>query len=615
MRLHLMLALTGLILSLGLRAQNTAQDSVYVYAHYTKQEIYIPMRDGKKLYTAIYTPRDTAKSYPIMMMRTPYSIAPYGEQNFRIPIGPSMEFVKEKFIFVYQDVRGKYKSEGDFIANRPYTDTPGAVNESTDTYDTIDWLVKQLKSNGNVGIWGISSPGMYASMSLIDSHPALRAVSPQAPVTDWFLGDDRHHNGAFMLMGSFSFLSSFGKKRDSIGSKGPAGFSNYGTDQAYSFFLKAGALANLNQQYLKGESVLWNEMMSHPNYDDYWTSRAYLSRIRELKPQVLVVGGWFDQEDLYGPLKTYQALQKIAPDRVKLVMGPWYHGSWSRGSGRQLDSLDFGQNTASYYRKEIELPFFVSHLKGQGKDGLAAATVFVTGENNWSSHRTWPVEEVRSQPLFLTADRKLSLKPAPKSASPYVSYISDPSKPVPYTREKTVLRGYKYMYEDQFFAAQRPDVLVFETEVLEQDVKLMGNIQASLFVSSTGSDADFVVKLIDVHPYKKGDKLSDCQCLIRGEVMRAKYRKSFAHPEAMKPNRIEEVHFDMQDAAHVFKKGHKIMVQIQSSWFPLVDRNPQQFMNIYEAADKDFKTQEHRIYCQGQYASFISLPIVTSHEN
>lgn len=598
-------------------AQNTAQDSVYVYAHYTKKEVYIPMRDGVKLYTAIYMPKDTSISYPILMTRTPYSIAPYGEQSFRIPIGPSMEFAKEKFIFVYQDVRGKYKSEGDFVANRPYTvkGSPAQTNESTDTYDSIDWLVRQLKSNGKVGVWGISSPGMYASMSLIDSHPALAAVSPQAPVTDWFLGDDRHHNGAFMLMGSFSFLSSFGKKRDSIGIRGPAGFSDYGTDNAYSFFLKAGALKNLNTRFLKGESILWNDMMTNADYNDYWQDRAYLSHIREIKPQVLVVGGWFDQEDLYGPLKTYAALRKIAPDRVKLVMGPWYHGSWTKGTGRNLDSLDFGQNTAVYYRREIELSFFVNHLKAKGKDTLAAASIFVTGENKWSTHETWPTVSTKLQPLFFTSEMKLSFQQAAKTPSSYVSYYSDPNKPVPYTREKTVLRGYKYMYEDQYFAGQRPDVLVFETDVLAEDLKLMGNIQANLFVSSSGTDADFVVKLIDVHPHEKGDKLSDCQCLIRAEVMRAKYRKSFSHPEPMKPNRIHEIRFDMQDAAHVFKKGHKIMVQVQSSWFPLVDRNPQQFMNIYEASDADFKKQEQRIYCQGKYASFILLPIVNSHEN
>ncbi|MDR2283116.1 MAG: CocE/NonD family hydrolase [Sphingobacterium sp.] len=590
--------------------QNTSQDSVFIKDNYAKREVYVTMRDGVRLYTTIYEPKDNRGQYPIMMIRTPYSSAPYGEMNFRVPLGPHIGFAWEKFIFVYQDVRGKYKSEGDFIANRPYT-KDGNANEVTDTYDTIDWLVGHLTSNGKVGIWGISSPGMYASMSLIQSHPALKAVSPQAPVTDWFLGDDRHHNGAFMLMGSFSFLSSFGKQRDSISTSGPKGFRDYNTEDSYQFYLKTGALKNFNTYYLKGESILWNEMMDNPNYTQYWKDRTYLQHINTLGPAVLVVGGWYDQEDLYGPLKTYRALSKVQKEQVHFVMGPWYHGSWTRGTGRYLDSLDFGQNTSDYFRSQIELPFFVRQLKDREVQGVAPISIFVTGDNKWVYPSAWPPEDHEATPLYLHTAMKLSFEKPTIKKNTFQSYTADPNNPVRYTRDKTVFRGFKYMYEDQYFASQRPDVLVFETMPLDEDVCIMGNIQANLFVSTTGTDADFVVKLIDVYPYEKGNKLSDSQSLVRADVMRAKYRNSFEYPEPLKPNQVTAVSFDMQDAAHVFKKGHKIMVHIQSSWFPLVDRNPQKFVDIYTADDRDFEKQEHRIYMDQAHPSHIILPIIS----
>ncbi|TKC57197.1 CocE/NonD family hydrolase [Pedobacter hiemivivus] len=579
--------------------------------NYTKREVHIAMRDGVKLFTIIYEPNDKLQDYPIMMIRTPYSVAPYGQDNFGNSLGPNIEFAKEGFVFVYQDVRGKYKSEGDFIANRPYIQhkKKQETDESSDTYDTIDWLVKHIKSNKKVGIWGVSSPGFYASMSLIDSHPNLKAVSPQAPVTDWFLGDDRHHNGAFMLMGSFSFLSSFGKIRDSIGTRHPGGYAAYHTTDGYDFYLKSGPLKNFNQKYLLGKSVLWNEMMNNPDYNDYWKDRSYTRYLNKVKPHVLVVGGWFDQEDLYGPLKTYAALAKAPGHQVSLVMGPWYHGSWTRGEGNALGNLDFNANTSRFYRGEIELKFFKKHLKDNKIPAIDPVSIFVTGANEWNSFNQWPPEESKMTPLYLSANQKLSFQKPIEINNGHAKYIGDPQKPVPYTAEKTLMRGFQYMFEDQIFASRRPDVLVFETEVLTADVKIMGNIQASLFVSSTGTDADFVVKLIDVYPYDKESKLSDCQCLIRGEVMRAKYRNSFSKAEPLVPNQIANVSFDMQDAAHVFKKGHKIMVQIQSSWFPLVDRNPQKFLNIYEANESDFETHEHTIYFNQNHASNIILPI------
>lgn len=596
-------------------AQQT-NDVDYVKNNYTKRELYIPMRDGTKLFTVIYEPKDQSKSYPIMMIRTPYSCAPYGADKIKPSIGPSMEFAKDGFIFVYQDIRGKYKSEGTFVANRPYIlkKKKGQVDETTDTYDTIDWLVKKIKSNKKVGVWGVSSPGFYASMALIDAHPNLKAVSPQAPVTDWFMGDDRHHNGAFMLMGSFSFLSSFGKMRDSVGTTHPGGFYAYNTTDGYDFYLKSGPLKNFNKNYLNGKSILWNEMMNNPDYNSYWQERSYTPYLNQVKPEVLVVGGWFDQEDLYGPLKTYEALAKSGKNKVSFVMGPWYHGSWTRGTGKTLGNLDFASNTSDYYRQDIELAFFKKHLKAEAVTAVAPVSIFVTGSNQWEYLNEWPSKSLVETELYLQADQGLSFSKPNSSNLAFEEYSSDPNKPVPYTAEKTLMRGFQYMFEDQVFASRRPDVLVFETEELQEDVKIMGNLQANLFVSTTGTDADYIVKLIDVHPFEKDAKLSDAQVLVRGEVMRAKYRNSFSEPEPMRPNEVTQVKFDMQDAAHVFKKGHKIMVQIQSSWFPLVDRNPQKFVNIYEADEADFEVHNQRVYFSQQFPSSIILPLIKNNE-
>lgn len=598
------------ISSLAYAQVQTKQDSVFITANYKKQEFSIPMRDGIKLFTVVYSPKDELNDYPIMMIRTPYSVAPYGTEKLRVPIGPNMAFAKEGFVFVYQDVRGKYKSEGVFAANRPYTAFKNnTTDETTDTYDTIDWLIKHVKSNQKVGIWGVSSPGFYASMSLLDSHPNLKAVSPQAPVTDWFLGDDRHHNGAFMLMGSFSFLSSFGKVRDSISTQHPAGFSAYNTSDSYDFYLKTGALKHFNKKYLQHKSLLWNEMMDNPEYNSYWEARSYLRFIKDYKPAVLLVGGWFDQEDLYGPLKTFERLSKSTDSKLHFVMGPWYHGSWTRGDGDSLGIIDFGQKTALFFREEIELPFFVKHLKGKTTLDLAPVKVFFTGANEWEDFKQWPPEETKPKSLFLRENKGLSFT-KPMNTTSVDSYLSDPSKPVPYTAEKTVFRGYKYMFEDQSFAAKRPDVLVYETEVLADDLKIAGNIVANLYLSSTGTDADFIVKLIDVYPYEAQGKMSDYQLPVRAEVMRSKFRESFRQPKPLVPGEITQVSFDMQDAAHVFKKGHKIMVQVQSSWFPLVDRNPQRFLNIYKADDADFEKHQHSIYSSEKYSSNILLPII-----
>src|SRR5690606_9718318 len=390
---------------------------------------------------------DNSKDYPILKIRTPYSIATYGESNYKVPLGPNRDYMYDGYVFVYQDVRGKYMSEGHFIANRPVA-TDGSVDEATDTYDTIEWLVKNVKSNKKVGIWGVSSPGLYASMSLINAHPCLKAVSPQAPVTDWFLGDDRHHNGAFMLMGTFSFLSSFGRERDSISTRHPGGFGAYNTSDTYNFYLKTGALKNFNEKHLHYKSVLWNEMMAHPNYDQYWQDRNYLKHINKFHPQVLVVGGWVDQEDLYGPLKTYAHLRKMNRSHTHVVMGPWYHGSWLRGKGDSLFNLNFESNTSEYYRKHIEMPFFRKYLKDESEREIPKVQVFFTGANYWKTMDSWPSHKVSETRLYLHADRTVSFV-APRAAEGKLSYDSDPNHPVPYTNERTVFRGHKYMVEDQ----------------------------------------------------------------------------------------------------------------------------------------------------------------------
>jgi putative CocE/NonD family hydrolase len=611
MTLRISIFLLAIFFAANLFAQerNTLQDSLYVQQHYIKLEKRIPMRDGVLLFTTIYLPKDQSRKYPFLICRTPYSVAPYGVEKLKVPAGPNRLFDQEGFIFVYQDVRGKYLSEGKFVANRPYINNKkkGQADESSDAYDTIAWLLKNVSgNNGNAGIWGISSPGFYATASLIDAHPALKAVSPQAPVTDWFMGDDRHHNGAFMLMGSFSFLSSFGRERDSISTRGMGGFSNYGTKDAYRFYLDAGPLKNFNKKFLQGRSTLWNEMMEHEVYDDYWKARTPIPHLKQVKPAVMVVGGWFDQEDLYGPLKVHEALENAGPrNQNLLVMGPWYHGSWSRKTGDVLGALNFGSNTGETYRSAVELPFFLQHLKHAADPKLPKAFVFETGSNVWRKHEQWPPKAGVEKNLYLHPGNKLSFNLPAKDTANYASYLSDPAKPVPYTAGLGIFRGFEYMVEDQRFAYMRPDVVSFETDVLTEDVVIAGKLTADLFVSTTGTDADFIVKLIDVGPE------NGYQLMVRGEVMRAKFRNDFSKPVPMKPGAVTEVKFDMQDAAHAFKKGHKIMVQIQSSWFPLVDRNPQTFTNIYTADEADFKKATHRVYFNVGAASHLKLNIIS----
>lgn len=606
------------------------EDSAYIRKHYNKMERMVPMRDGIKLFTSIYIPKDISATttYPIMLNRSPYSSAPYGDTLYKLTLGPSMLFARDGYIFVYQDVRGKYMSEGEFEANRPFIPKKTSnkdIDESSDSYDTIEWLLKNIPGNsGKVGSWGISAPGFYATMSAIDAHPALVAVSPQAPVTDWFMGDDRRHNGAFFLMGSFSFISSYGARRPAPSPRGLPGFTAYGTPDSYEFYRNLGPVKNANEKFLKGENPLWNQLMEHDTYDDFWKSRTPVPHLKNVKPAVLVVGGWFDQEDLYGPLKTFAGIEINKPKSQNLlVMGPWIHGGWARGTGEYLGNIRFGSKTSAFYQKEIEFPFYSQYLKGKPDPGLPKAYIFETGANEWRKYDQWPPSQSVEKKLYLHPDGKLSFSPTVTTMQvgvppSFSAYTSDPAKPVPFTSEIRILRGSDYMYEDQRFAASRPDVLVYESEVLTDDITISGNVMANLFVSTTGTDADFVVKLIDVYPGNATNdspvnpamKMGGFQLLVRGEVMRSKFRKSFSKPEAMVPGKIENVKFDMQDAAHRFKKGHKIMVQIQSSWFPLVDMNPQKFVNIHKAEASDFQKAVHKIYSSGSSSSYIGVRVM-----
>ncbi len=602
------------------RVDPLRQRADYIREHYTKFEYRIPMRDGKRLFTAVYVPNDAdrKKTYPVLMVRTPYSIAPYGADQYKGMLGPTAEYEKEGYIFAFQDVRGTYMSEGEFLNMRPHIDVKRGsndVDESSDTYDTIDWLIKHLpQQNGKFGQWGISYPGFYTSAGAIDSHPALKAISPQAPIADWFRGDDMHRNGALNLSMAFTFFHSFGVPRPEPTEKRGWREFNYGTPDAYEFFLKLGPLANVNAQYFKGGIPFWNDIIAHPDYDQFWQSRNLLPHLKNIKTAVLTVGGWYDTEDLYGPLQTYKAIEKLNPGiQNTLVIGPWIHGGWTRSNGDQVGDAHFGYKTVNNYQP-VELAFFRHHLKGAEQPRLPEAWMFETGANRWRGFDSWPPQQVKDQALYFHADGKLRFS-APNEQQPaFDEYLSDPAKPVPYTTE--IMNGWSknYVAADQRFASSRPDVLSWETEVLEQDVTLAGPLEADLFVSVTGSDADFVVKLIDVAPpdlKEQGVQRGHQQTLVRGEPFRARYRQSFSQPLAMVPGQITPVRFNINDVLHTFKRGHKIMVQVQSSWFPFIDRNPQTFVpNIYEAKASDFIKANHRVYRSAGQASALRVKVL-----
>jgi len=599
-------------------------DSAYVRDNYTKIERQIPMRDGLKLFTAIYIPKSKDQKYPFMINRTPYTVAPYGGTMYKMTLGPSPLFLKEGFIFVYQDVRGKWMSEGQFVDVRPHVDqkkTKKDIDESSDTYDTIDWLIKNIpNNNGKAGIYGISYPGFYSAAALPGAHSGLKAVSPQAPVTDWFLGDDFHHNGAFMLADAFAFYSSFGVPRPLpiTPDKGPKPFK-YPIKDNYRFYMSIGALKNVKQKYFGDTIKFWNDMMEHGTYDKFWKDMNIRPHLKDVKPAVLVVGGFFDAEDAFGALNTYQAIEKQnTKTKNSLVMGPWFHGGWARGTGASFGDIEFGQQTSTWYGQNVEFPFFMHYLKDAKNELPAEATIFVTGSNEWKKFASWPPQETETQKLYLQADGKLSFTAPQTVSASFDEYVSDPNNPVPYQDGVQERRTREYMIDDQRFAARRPDVKVYQTDILTEDMTLTGPLLADLAVSTTGTDADYVVKLIDVYPEDtaaatvnpKGIIMGGYEMLVRGEVMRGKFRNSFEKPEAFVPGQVTNVKYTLPDVAHTFKKGHKIMIQVQNSWFPLVDRNPQQFMDIYHAEDKDFQKATHRIYHDQANTSSLTITVL-----
>ncbi len=576
----------------------------YIHEHYDKKEVYITMRDGVRLFTSIYSPKDKSRSYPMIMTRTPYDIEP-DKEKYSSRLVNYMHLLKEGYIIVMQDVRGRYMSEGAFEDVRPYKPNKKKkeTDENSDTWDTIDWLIKNVENNnGRVGIFGISYPGFYSTMSLPEVHPALKAVSPQAPVTNWFLGDDWHHNGAFFVMDAFNFYSTFGRPRRQLTRKRQAPF-DYPVEDNYQFFMDIGPIKNIREKYFGDTIQFWPELMSHPNYDDFWKARNVLPHLTDVKPAVLVVGGWFDAEDLFGPLHTYKAINEQNPvNNCRLVMGPWSHGQWAGGNTTHLGNIYWGGNPAAYF-KELELAFFNYYLKDKGEMTIPEASVYITGANRWAAFETWPPKQTEKKQLFFHENSSLSFT-APLGADSYDEYVADPAKPVPYTEDVHLRRTREYMTDDQRFAARRPDVMVYSTETLAEDITVTGPVTVNLYVSTTGTDADYVVKLIDVFPNKmedypeneKGVPMGGYQMLVRGDVFRGRFRESFEKPVPFIPGEVTKVSFTLQDLAHNFKKGHKIMVQVQNSWFPLVDRNPQQFVDIYNCDEKDFIKATHRIY-------------------
>lgn len=597
------------------------EEAAYIREHYTKREVVIPTRDGTHLYTIIYAPVDTTHTHPVLLNRTPYGIGPYGgSDRMKATLGPSFAFVKAGYVFAYQDVRGAFMSEGRFVNMTPHRDTkdgPQDTDESSDTWDTIDWLVKHVPhTNGRVGTWGISYPGFYTAAGMIDAHPAHKAASPQAPIVDWYMGDDFHRNGVLWLPHFFNFISGFGKPRPVPSPTGGSRFVHRTID-GYDFFLNAlGPVGTANAKFFHDSVAFWNDVMARPTYDAFWQERNLRPHLRTIRPAVMTVGGFFDAENVFGALQVYKTVERLNPGASNtLVMGPWFHGGWARSDGERLGDGWFGSRTSAWYRDSVEFPFFEFHLKDVGRDPRSEAIIFDTGRNAWERLDAWPPRDAGFRALYLGAGGTASFTPPAATArTTFDSYVSDPAKPVPFTQTISTAMVREYMTEDQRFAARRPDVLVYQTAPLTEDVTVMGSPEVSLRVSSSGTDADFVVKLIDAFldsaPNAPGDRAgftrSGYQMLLRGEPMRASRRSSYEHPTPLTPNVPVDLRFALNDVAHTFRAGHRIMIQVQSTWFPLMERNPQVFVpNIAFASEKDFRAATMRVY----HVSAVRLPI------
>ncbi len=615
-----LIALGLVIVATPVRADIPKNPAEFIKQHYTKRSLRIPMRDGVKLHTIVYSPRDAGRRYPMLMLRTPYGIGPYEEEKFRGSLGPSGHFLTEGYIFVYQDVRGCYMSEGVFENMRPQRvkrNGPNDIDESTDTYDTIEYLVNHVPNhNGRIGQYGISYPGFYTSAGMIDAHPALKASSPQAPIADWFF-DDFYHHGAFFLAHAYGFMSAFGQPRPELTKSRPGRFK-FPTPDGYQFFLDTGSLKNVNPRHFKNNIAYWNTMAEHPNYDAFWQARNLRPHLKNVAPAVMTVGGWFDAEDLFGTFETYRAIEKQNPGVFNvMVIGPWSHGGWSRNETR-IGHIAFPGKTAAYYQEQIELPFFNHFLKDKGEHGLSEAYVFETGGNRWRQFPQWPPAETKRQKLFVRDRGRLSLAPPSDNGDDaHDAFVSDPRRPVPHTEKITTAMTYEYMTDDQRYASRRPDVLVYQSKTLDHDVTLAGPIQAELHVSTSQSDADWVVKVIDVFPddlqenSPQGRPLAGYQMLVRSEVIRGRFRNSYTKPEPFVPDQPAVIRLELQDVLHTFGKGHRIMVQVCSTWFPLVDRNPQKYVpNIFQAADDDFMPATHRVYRSAERPSHMQVGVL-----
>jgi hypothetical protein len=596
-----------------------AQTPYDVRTHYVKREVYIPMRDGVKLFTIVYSPKDTTQRYPLLMTRTAYGIAPYGPDQYRAVLGPNNEFAKEGYIFVYQDARGKFKSEGDFVHHVPYVKGSPRPNESTDTWDTIDWLVKNVaNNNGRVGQWGISWAGWEVSMGMINAHPALKASSPQAPPQDQFFGDDYHSGGAYQMMYGFNWMSTNARARTAP-SERPVERFDYGTPDGYRFFLEMGAAANAKKYF--DDVPTYNDHMAHGTYDEYWQARNVPKDLAGVNHPVLIVASWFDAQDFHGPFRMYRALTEKSPaNKTTIAVGPWTHGGWARGDGDTLGNIQFGSKTAAHFRSEIELPFFNYYLKDKGQLRLPDAAVFETGGNRWHDLDQWPPKGTRARNLYLDGNGRLSFTaPSDRSDPAFDAYVSDPRKPVPYTAEITTIEGHVFMVEDQRFVASRPDVLVYQTEPLTEDLTIAGPIDVTLNVATDGTDGDWVVKVIDVYPGDAPDpkpnpqnvRMGGFQMLLAGDILRAKFRNSMSKPEPMTPGQPATFRFTLGDKYHTFLRRHRLMVQVQSSWFPMFDRNPQTFVDIYHAKDADYRQATHQVFRSASLPSFITLPVLS----
>lgn len=598
-------------------AQNP--DSAWFVNNYIKKEVSIPMRDGVKLFTSVYIPKDQSEKHPILLTRTPYSVSPYGTTYRAYWRSYMMRYCREGYIMVNQDIRGKYMSEGKFEVVRPFNPnkkTPQDIDEASDSYDTIDWLVKNIENNnGNVGAIGISFPGFYATMVALSGHPALKVVSPQAPVTDRFFGDDDHHNGVMMLMDAFEFQVAGGftapSRAPSV--RGTRGTLRFNASDNYEHYLKLGAMPNLTK--MSGDTMkFWSDMMEHPNLDAWWKARDARAGIKDVKPAMLVTGGLFDAEDAYGAWNTYQALAKKSPaTNSKMIIGPWYHGQWASADGTHLGNIQFDSNTSLYYQN-MEVPYFNYYLKGKGADTLSKATVFFSGENKWRKFGQWPVSDAKQTPVYLQSNGKLSFTQINSLVPSFDTYVSDPAKPVPYAEKVHARRTREYMDDDQRFASRRTDVLTYDSGTLTEDLTVAGPVVADLMVALSNTDADFVVKIIDVLPDNTpADPLTKYpmggyQMLVRAEIMRGKFRNSFEKPEPFVAGKPTQVKFTLPDVAHTFKKGHKLMIQIQSTWFPLTDRNPQKYVaNINKATDADFVKETIKVF---HNQSKIVLPVI-----